>query len=107
MKEHNNNQINPQELILTSDLPVLVDLYAEWCAPCMAMMPALERVEKVLEGKCLVIKVNVDDHLDLVSEYKVMGVPTIALFSQGKLKASVPGPLTSEQMLELVEKEAL
>ena len=90
------------ELIETSEQPVLVDFYAEWCGPCLGMMPTVEAVASKLEGEVTVVKIDVDHHLDLVKKYKIMGVPTLILFQAGEIKWKQPGVLSKEQILKAV-----
>lgn len=97
---------DPQKTINESLLPVIADFYAEWCSPCMQMMPVLEETERLLEGKCLVIKINVDKHLDLVEKYKIMGVPTFILFKNGVIINKIPGVLDKQQILDFAASEA-
>ncbi|MFN6943429.1 MAG: thioredoxin family protein [Cytophagaceae bacterium] len=90
-----------EEVIASSELAVLVDFYAEWCSPCMQMMPVWDEVSEALKEKCLTIKVNVDEHLDLVEKYKIMGVPTFILFREGRIIKKIPGVLDKQQLIDL------
>lgn len=64
--------------------PVLVDFWAEWCSPCLALAPTLERVMAELEGKVELAKLEVDDNMRLAGHYKVRGFPTVILFVDGE-----------------------
>src|SRR2546430_17290770 len=71
--------------LLKSDLPVLVDFWAEWCPPCKMMEPVVERLADELAGKVTVGKLDVDYNQEIAIEYGVLGIPTLGLFRDGKL----------------------
>lgn len=71
--------------VLDSKLPVLVDFWAEWCAPCRMVAPVVEKIEKDYAGKLKVGKVNVDDNSKTPQQYGVQGIPTLILFKDGQV----------------------
>ena len=71
--------------VLSADLPVVVDFWAEWCGPCKAIAPTLEELDKELDGKVNVAKVNIDDNPDTPIKYGVRGIPTLILFKEGEI----------------------
>ena len=81
---------------------VLIDFWAEWCGPCQAMIPVLEELEKSSDVK--VGKVNVDNEPDLSAEYRVMSIPTLVLFKDGKAVEQLIGAQPLEALSELVNK---
>ena len=71
--------------VLNSNVPVVVDFYADWCAPCRAMSPVVEQLADEFAGKLTVGKLDIDANQDLAIRYGVMGIPTLGLFRDGKL----------------------
>jgi thioredoxin 1 len=71
--------------VLNSGIPVLVDFYADWCAPCSAMSPVVEKLADELAGKVSVGKLDVDANQEIAIRYGVMGIPTLGLFRDGKM----------------------
>lgn len=70
--------------LISSETPVLVDFYADWCGPCKAMGPAIQEVGRDVEGKAKVIKVNIDKNQAAAMQYNVRAVPTFIIFKNGK-----------------------
>jgi len=68
---------------ISSDTPVLVDFWASWCGPCKMMAPVIEELANEFAGKAKICKLNVDEHSDLASQYRVMSIPTIIIFKNG------------------------
>ena len=84
---------------LNSDIPVLVDFYADWCGPCKMMAPIVETISEKYEGKLKVGKCNVDDERDIAMRYRIMSIPTIMVFKNGDVALKLIGAM-SEQELE-------
>jgi len=74
---------NAQEII-NSGKPVIIDFWATWCGPCMAMAPLIDELAKEYEDRVVIGKYNVDEEGDLSSEYRIMSLPTIIFFKDGK-----------------------
>ena len=90
MTEINLTSANFELEVLQSEIPVLVDFYAEGCGPCKMLAPVLEEVAAKYEGKLEIVKVNVDQSQDLAQRYGVMSIPTLIAFKGGKaVKQSV------------------
>ncbi len=78
------NTTNWNEVILNSDIPVLVDFWAEWCGPCRMVSPIVEQLANSLEGKVKVSKLNVDKNPEIAAEYNIQSIPSLVLFKKGK-----------------------
>jgi len=91
-----------KKAVLQSDLPVLVDFWAPWCAPCRMVAPTLTQIAKEYEGKFHVAKVDVDVSPDIAGQYNVTGIPTMALFKDGKMVERIVGAYPKQQIVNTV-----
>lgn len=95
---------NWQTDVLGSDKPVLVDFWAEWCGPCRAIAPAVEAVAEQYANQATIVKMNVDENINVPQQYGIRGIPTLILFKGGKEQERVVGSVSRDAIAKLVEK---
>ena len=88
------------EHVKASDVPVLVDFWAEWCGPCKMISPVLEEIAEEQDGKIRIVKLNIDDNLDVTRRFDVMSIPTLILFKDGEPVSRLIGAKPKGQLLE-------
>lgn len=93
-----------EQEVLKSDIPVLVDFWADWCMPCRIVSPVVEELGKEYEGKAKVVKLNVDDNPDTASKYNVMSIPTLIVFKNGQPVKTVIGAQPKENIEKAIEE---
>lgn len=89
--------------VLQSDVPVLVDFWAEWCAPCRMVAPILEELAVEYDGRLKIAKVNVDHSQEIAARYEIMSIPTVILFRDGQAVKHVVGALPKESLIKEFE----
>ena len=89
--------------VLKSQIPVLVDFWAEWCGPCRVISPIVDEIAQDLKGKLKVAKVNVDDSQELAAKYNIMSIPTLLVFKDGKPVEQIIGAMSKDQLLERIK----
>src|SRR5450432_1732722 len=89
--------------VLQSQVPVLVDYWAEWCGPCKMIAPILDEVSKDYDGKLRIAKMNVDENRDIPAKFGIRGIPTLMLFKDGQLAATKVGALSKAQLTAFID----
>ena len=88
---------------VAGETPTLVDFWAEWCAPCRAISPILEEIASEYETKLRIVKLNADEHPDVVRKLGVMSIPTLILFAKGEEKTRIVGARAKQQLLKDID----
>ncbi|HEV7683412.1 MAG TPA: thioredoxin [Pyrinomonadaceae bacterium] len=93
--------------VLQSAVPVLVDFWATWCAPCRMLEPTVAAVAEKFAATARVVKVNVDDNPSISQRYGIKGIPTLILFKSGKEEERVVGATSKESISRMIEKHTV
>ena len=91
--------------VLKSDVPVLVDYWAEWCGPCKMIAPILDEVAGAYQGKLQIAKMNVDENREIPAKYGIRGIPTLMLFKNGQLAATKVGAMSKAQLTAFIDQQ--
>ena len=95
---------NFEKEVLESQIPVLVDFYADWCGPCKMMASVVEKMAEEFDGRIKVGKCNVDDNMQLAQKYQVTSIPAFMIFENGKPAASFVGAMSTAEMMQKLEQ---
>ena len=91
-----------EEEVIQSNIPVLVDYWAEWCGPCKMIAPILDSLTDVYSGKLKIAKLNIDDNQKTPQKYGVRGIPTLMIFKNGNVEATKVGALSKSQLTAFI-----
>ena len=89
--------------VLNSNVPVLVDFWSAWCAPCRMIAPVVEAIANKYEGRAKVVKLNVDENQATSFKYNIRGIPTLLLFKDGVVKEQIIGNTTKDTISKMID----
>lgn len=92
-----------EEEVINSDVPVLVDYWAEWCGPCKVIAPVLEEIASEYDGKMKICKLDIDANEQTPPKYGIRGIPTLMLFKNGAVEATKVGALSKSQLTAFLD----
>jgi thioredoxin len=92
------------ELLATSDKPILVDFWAEWCGPCHMVAPVIKAIAKDYAGRLTVVKINVDERPNIAARYSIQSIPTLMIFDEGEVVWRQSGALSYPAIAEHVNR---
>ncbi|TDT44310.1 thioredoxin [Halospina denitrificans] len=92
-----------EDEVLKSDVPVLVDYWAEWCGPCKMIAPVLEEIADEYEGKLKIAKLNIDENQQTPPRFNIRGIPTLMLFKNGDVDSTKVGALSKSQLTAFLD----
>ncbi|WMJ85384.1 thioredoxin [Anaerocolumna sp. MB42-C2] len=95
---------NFESEVIKSELPVLVDFYADWCGPCKMMAPVIEEIANEYDGKVKVGKLNVDEAQGTSSKYRVMSIPTLLILKNGEVVDTIVGAVPKSKVVEKLDQ---
>ncbi|MEA2082603.1 MAG: thioredoxin [Elusimicrobiota bacterium] len=97
------NDSNFEQEVVKSDIPVLVDFYADWCGPCKMIAPAVEELAKEYEGKIKVCKLDVDEAGQTAAKYRISSIPFVGFFKNGSLADQLIGAVPKEMLAAKID----
>jgi thioredoxin 1 len=98
------DETNFENVVLNSDMPVLVDCWAPWCMPCRAQHPILEKVAEELQGKALIISLNAEENREAAYRLNIHSIPTLLIFKNGKEKRRFVGLQKSDSLSRALQE---
>ncbi|NLE94562.1 MAG: thioredoxin [Dehalococcoidia bacterium] len=103
MVEAINGEENFQQSVIKSEVPVLVDFWAQWCAPCLAAAPIIEELSREYEGKITFAKINVEDNSAIAAKYGIAAIPTMLVFKNGEPAQQIVGLKPKKDLKKMLD----
>lgn len=102
--EYQFTEANYETEVVASDIPVMIDFYADWCGPCKMMSPLVEELAKEYEGKVKIGKSNVDNDPAIARQFGVMSIPTFVFLKEGQMVAKQVGAISKTELAKMIEQ---
>ncbi len=96
---------NFEDEVLKSEKPVLVDFWAEWCAPCRMLAPTVDQIAEEFSGQAKVVKLDVDSNAETSSKYHIKGIPTLLLFKGGEIQDQIVGAASKDNIARMIQSQ--
>ena len=96
------NESSFESEVVNSDLPVLIDFWAEWCGPCKEISPLLDEISNEMKDKIKIVKINIDDNPNIPSQYGVQSIPTLIIFKKGEPVATKVGSSIKTELISWI-----
>ncbi len=98
------NEQNFETEVLKTDLPVVVDFWADWCGPCRMLTPVVEAVAQIMNGKIKFVKLDVDNNATIAGRFAIRTIPSLLIFKQGRVVDQLIGATTQAKLIEVLER---
>lgn len=102
--EYKFTEANYEAEVMSSDIPVMIDFYADWCGPCKMMGPVVAELATEYEGKAKIGKCNVDDNPAIAAQFGVMSIPTFVFLKGGQMVAKQVGAISKKELTQMLEQ---
>jgi len=96
---------NFEDEVLKSEKPVLVDFWAEWCAPCRMLAPTVDQISEEFSGQAKVVKLDVDSNAETSAKYNIKGIPTLLLFKGGEIQDQIVGAASKDNIARMIQSQ--
>ncbi len=104
LKHFNDENFNQEVIEASQKKPILVDFYADWCAPCRMQTPIIEEVAKAVGEKAVIGKLNTEESANTAAKYKIMSIPSLLIFKNGEVIETLIGLQAKEKLIKTIKK---